>query len=170
MELGFNKIILSIIIAGLTLFAMDVAMDGVNPLIVVDYLKNLAYVAAPFIAVSIYLRTKFTDLSESESLSLSEGRRLSLIITVRRARITAFTMICILATLLFALSPLIKLIPASYQAIVVQSMIIGFVELFYFFALILLSLHEVEELKDKLHQREKLDKKREELLQKLKKQ
>lgn len=170
MELGFNKIILSIIIAGLTVFALDIAMDGVNPATVVDYLKNLAYATAPFVAVAIYLRTKLSDLSEDDGLSLSEGRKLGLILAVRRARITAFTIGCIIAAVAFALSPFMKSIPANYLNIVVMIMIVGFVELFYFFALILLSLHEVEKFKEKLHQREKADKQRQELLQKLSKQ
>lgn len=170
MELGFNKILLSIIIAGLTVFALDAAMDGVDPSVAVDYLRNLAYATAPFIAVAIYLRTKLSDLAEHEALSLYEGRKLGLILAVRRTRITIFTISCILAVVLFGLSPFLKSIPPSYLDILIKAMIVVFVELFYFFALILLTLHEAEKFKDKLYQREKADKQRQELLQKMSKQ
>lgn len=169
MELGFNKIILSLIITVITVLALNFAMDVIKPVTVVSYIKNLAYVIAPFIAVAIYLRTKLSELSENDGLSLSESRRLNLILALRRSRLTTFMIGSIIAAVVFSLSPFMKSIPENQLVIIVQIMIVGFVLLFYFFALILLSLHEVEKLKEKLSQREKLNKSRDDLLQKISK-
>lgn len=161
---------LGIIIAGMTAAMLNFVLESIDAVTILAYVKNLAYATAPFIAVAIYLRTKLSDLAEHEALSLYEGRKLGLILAVRRTRITIFTISCILAVVLFGLSPFLKSIPPSYLDILIKAMIVVFVELFYFFALILLTLHEAEKFKDKLYQRDKADKQRQELLQKMSKQ
>lgn len=167
MILGRNQIILSVLLALVSVIGIQYAMNFLTMSEALGYLQKLAFTSAAFIAAATYLRGKLSDLINDDNLSLEETRRLTCILVVRRNRLSNFLLGCTVITVFLGIAPFLVVAPEKLLIVVPHFLVAGFVELLYFFALIVISIDEVEKFKDKLVQRAKEDKEREALLKKL---
>lgn len=169
MLLGFNRILLGIVIGAISYTLVGVALDVMLEEASLKALLAVPFTVAGFIAVAFQLRHKLNDTLDSDELSISEAKNLNLLVKARRQRLDIFIVISVVLAAMPIVAQFFNALSKELLSVIVYVLAIGYIEILYFFVLICLSFGEIEDLNSKLSSRKRKNKKAQELLDKLEK-